>query len=109
MMEASSHRVMIDKTFSVPKCVRPARTSHHSHQLLKKMRGAVPGPRVVGFSYTWGEELLSLEKEKSSDFEKQSTSGKVLNNDAALEENDWIHSKMMELESLLEASGERNL
>ena len=26
-----------------------------------------------------------------------------------MQENDWIHSKMMELEPLLEASGERNL
>ena len=68
MMEASSHRVMIDKAFSVPNCVQLARNSLHSHQLLNKMRGAVPGPRVVDLSDTWGEELLSLEKEKSSGF-----------------------------------------
>ena len=44
------------------------------------MWGAIPGPRVEDLSDKWGEELLSLEKENSSDFEKQSTNGKELNN-----------------------------
>ena len=44
MVEASSQRVMADKAFSVPRCVRLARMSHHSHQLLRKIWGAVPGP-----------------------------------------------------------------
>ena len=42
MVEVSSQRVLIDKAFSVPKCVRLARMSHHSHKLLRKIRGAVP-------------------------------------------------------------------
>ena len=41
MVEASSQRVLIDQAFSVPKCMRLARMSHHSHQLLRKMLGAV--------------------------------------------------------------------
>ena len=80
MVEPSSQRVMIDKAFSVPMCVRLARLSHHSPQLLRKMLGAVPGPRVEDLRNTWVEELLSLEKENSSDLGKQSTSGKTLNN-----------------------------
>ena len=52
---------------------------------------------------------MSQEREKSSDFEKKSTSGKILNNAPALDENDSIRSKMMEFDPLLEASGERNL
>ena len=107
--EASSHRVMIDKIFSVPKCVRLTRMSHHSHQLLQKMLGVVPGPRVEDLSDIWGEELLSLEKENSSDFEKQSARGKTLNNAQVKDENDLTHAEMMEFEPLLEASGERNL
>ena len=43
IVEASSQRVLIDKAFSIPKCVRLARMSHHSHRLLKKFLGAVPG------------------------------------------------------------------
>ena len=42
MVEASSPRVIFDKAFSIPKCVRQARMSHHSHRLLKKILGAVP-------------------------------------------------------------------
>ena len=80
MIEVSSHRVMIDKVFSVPKCVRLARMSQHLHQLLRRMLGVVPGPRVEDLSNTRGEKLLSWEKQNSSDFEKQSTSSKTLNN-----------------------------
>ena len=60
-------------------------------------------------SNTLGEELLSLEKENSSDFEKQSRNGKVLNNAPAVDKKDSVHSKMMEFDSLLEACVERNL
>ena len=35
-------RILVDKAFSVPKCVRLARMSHHSHRLLKKFLGTVP-------------------------------------------------------------------
>ena len=57
----------------------------------------------------WGEELWSLEKENTSDFERQNTIGKAMNSAPAVEENDVTHEKMMKLEPLLEASGERNL
>ena len=51
----------------------------------------------------------SLEKENSSDFEKQSTNRKEYNNAQAVGENDSIHTKLAEFETLLETSGERNL
>ena len=70
MVEASSQRVMIDKAFSVPMCVRLARMSHHSHQLLKKMWGAVLGARAEDLGDNREEELLSLQRENSSGFEK---------------------------------------
>ena len=73
------------------------------------MWGAVPGPRREELSATWGEELLSLEKENSSDFEKRRTNGKVLENTPAVDKKDSIHAKMEEFEPLLKASGERNL
>ena len=98
MVEVSSQIILVDKAFSVPKCVRLARMSQYSHRLLRKILGTVP--RV---SEIWGEELLSLEGEKTSDFERQK------NSVPAQEENDMTHEKMMELEPLLEASGERNL
>ena len=60
-------------------------------------------------SEIWGEELLSLEGENTSDFERQNTIGKPMKSVPTQEENDATHENMMELEALLEASGERNL
>ena len=37
MVEASSQRVLIDKAFSMPKCLRLAQMSHHSQKLLRKI------------------------------------------------------------------------
>ena len=109
MVEVSSQRILIDKAFSVPKCVRLARMSHHSHRLLKKILETVPREQRDDLSEIWGEELLSLEGENTSDFERQNITGKPMNSAPAQDENDTTHEKMMELESLLEASGERNL
>ena len=55
-----------------------------------------------------GGKLLSLEVENTSDFERQNTIEKPMNSTSVLEENYVTHEKMMELEPLLEASGERN-
>ena len=46
LVEVSSQKVMIDEAFLVPKCVRLAQMSLHSHQLLRKKWGAVAGTRV---------------------------------------------------------------
>ena len=91
------------------KCVRPARMSHHSHRLLRKIRGTVPREQRDELSEIWGEELLGLESENTSDHERQNVIGKAMGGAPNKQENDAIHVKMMELEPLLEASGERNL
>ena len=109
MVEVSSQRIFVDKAFSVPKCVRLARMSHHSHRLLKNILGTVPREQRDDLSEIWGEELLSLEGENTSDFERQYTIGKPINSVPAQEENDTTHEKMMELEPLLKNLGERNL
>ena len=109
MVEVSSQRVLIDKAFSVPKCVRLARMSHLSHKLLRKVRGTVPKEQRDDLSEIWGEELLGLESENTSDLERQNVIGKPMVGAPNLGEVDMIHEKMMELEPVLEASGERNL
>ena len=53
--------------------------------------------------------MLSSEKENTSDFERQNTIWKTTNSAQAVDENDVTHTKMMELDPLLEASEERNL
>ena len=55
MVEASSQRVLIDKVFSAPKCVRLAQMSHQSHKLLRKILGAVPGNQREDLSEIWGK------------------------------------------------------
>ena len=109
MVEVSSQRILVDKAFSVPKCVRLARMSHHSHKLLRKILGTVPKAQRDDLSEIWGEELLSLGDENRSNFERQNAIGKPMGNVPMPEEDDVVHEKMMELEPLLEASGECNL
>ena len=109
MGEVSSQRILIDKAFSVPKCVHLARMSHHSHRLLRKIPGAVSVDQREHLSEIWGEELLHLEGENTSDFDRKNTIGKTMNSASAMEEDDVTHEKKMELETLLEASGERYL
>ena len=104
-----SMMVLIDKAFSVPKWARLARMSHHSHRQLRKIRGMVPREYRDDLSEIWGEELLSSEIENTSDLERQNMTGKPMNSAPNLQENDAMHEKMMELEPLLEALGERNL
>ena len=90
MVDVSSQRILVDKAFSVPKCVRLARMSHHSHRLLRNAQR-------YDLSEIWGEEFLSLGEENKSDFEKQNAIGKPMGNVPAPEEDDVVHEKMMEL------------
>ena len=67
MVDVSSQRILVDKAFSVPKCVRLPRMSHHSHRLLRKILGTVPKAQRDDLSEVWGEELLSLRDENRTD------------------------------------------
>ena len=91
MVEVSSQRILVDKAFSVPKCVRLARMSHHSHRLLRKILGTVPWAQRDDLSEIWGEELLSLGDENTSNFERQNAIGKPMSSVPAPEENDMTH------------------
>ena len=61
--------------------------SHHSHKLLRKILGAVPEDRGEYLSEIWWDELWCLEKENTSDFERQNTIGKAVNSAPAMEKN----------------------
>ena len=109
LVEVSSQRILLEKAFSVPKCVRLARMSHHSHRLLRKILGTVPRAQRDDLSEIYGKELFSLGDENRSDFERENAIGKPMSSVPAPEEDDVVHEKMMKLEPLLEASAERNL
>ena len=51
---------------------------------------------MEGLSEIWGEALLSLERENTSDFERQKAIVKAKNNTQAVDENDVTYLKMME-------------
>ena len=57
--DVSSQRILVDKVFSVPKCMLLALISRHWHQLLKKLWGAVPTIEVDDLSEIWVIEPLS--------------------------------------------------
>ena len=54
-----------------------------------------------------GKKHLSLEKENTSDFEREAI-GKATSKTQAVDENDVTHAEMMEFEPLIDASGVRN-
>ena len=110
MLEVSSQRILVHKAFSVPKCVRLARMTHHSQKLLRKILGTVPRAQRDDLSEYWGEELLSLGDKNKSDFERQNAIGKPMGNVPAPEEDDVVHEKIMELEPLggMQSSKHRN-
>ena len=60
--------------------------SHHSHQFLRKMLGAVPGDSREDLSEIWGEEFWSSKKENTS---------KAMNSAQGMEKSD-----VMEFETL---------
>ena len=63
--------------------------------------GAVPEDQRKILSRIRGEELLSLENENTSDFERQNTIGKAMSSAPVMDGNDVTHEKMMEFEPLL--------
>ena len=65
----------------------------------------MPREQSDDLSEIWGEELLGLESENTSDHERQNVIGKPMGGAPKME----LHEKMMEFEPLLEALGERNL
>ena len=68
----------------------------------------MPEDRREDVSEISGKKHLSLEKENTSDFEREAI-GKATSKTQAVDENDVTHAEMMEFEPLIDASGERNL
>ena len=56
-------------------------------------KGDCTGGKRDNLSEILGEELLSLEGENTSDFERQNTIGKPISSTPALQENDVTHGK----------------
>ena len=107
-VDVKSTRTIVDQAFSVPKCVRLARMSEKSYELLCKMFSAVPERTKEELESILGKKFVGYVSGNFSDFEKQKQRGSTVTDYNAVDENDEIHRVMMEVEPLLDASGKRN-
>ena len=105
VMDARTQQVLIDQLFFVPKCVRLARMSVRSYDLLAKIFWAVPKRSEGELQDVVGEEFMRLNEGNVSEFQKQKASGALPTEFPTIEEKDDLHRIMMEVEPLLGASG----
>ena len=99
--------MLVDLLFSVPKCLRLARNSERSYDLLAKIIRAVPMRSEGELQDVVGEEFMRLNEGNVSEFQMQKVSGALLTEFPTIEEMDDVHRIMMEVEPLLGASGYR--
>ena len=107
VMDARTQQVLIDQLFSVPKCVRLARMSERSYDLLAKIFRVVPMRSEGELQDVVGEEFLRMNEGNVSEFQKQKARGALPTEFPTIEEKDDLHRTMMEVETLLGASGYR--
>ena len=107
LMDARTQQLLIDQLFSVPKCVRLARMSERSIDLLAKIFRAFPKRSEGELQDVVGEEFMRLNEGNVSEFQNQKASGALPTEFPFIEEKDDLHRIMMEVEPLLGASGYR--
>ena len=107
-MDVKTTRTIVDQAFSVPKCVRLARVSEKSYELLCKMFSAAPERAKEEIEPILGQKIMGYASGNFSDFERQRQKGSTVTDYNVVDENDENLRVMMEVEPLLEASGKRN-
>ena len=107
-MDLKSTRTIVNQAFSVPKCVRLARMSEKSYEILCKMFSAVPEKTKEDLESILGKKFMGNASGNFSDFERQNQKGSTVTAYNAVDENDEVQRVMMEAEPLLEALGKRN-
>ena len=107
VMDARTQQMLVDQLFSVPKCVRLARMSERSYDLLAKIFRADPKRSEGELQDVVGEEFLRLNEGNVSEFQNQKASGALPTEFPSIEEKDDLHRILMEVEPLLGASGYR--
>ena len=107
-VDVKSTRTIVDQAFSVPKCVRRARMSEKSYELLCKMFSAIPERIKEELESILRRKFMGYVSANFSDFERQKQRGSTVTDYNTVDENDEVHRVMMEVKPLLEASGKRN-
>ena len=107
-VDVKSTRTIVDQAFSVPKCVRLARMSEKSYELLCKMFSAVPERTKEELESILGKKFMGYASGNFRDFERKKQKGSTFTDYNAVDENDEVHRVIMEVEPLLGASQKRN-
>ena len=108
VMDARTQQVLVDQLFSVPKCVRLARMSERSYDLLTKILRAIPKRSEGELQDVVGEEFMRLNEGNLSEFQRQKASGALPTEFPTIDEKSDVHRIIMEVEPLLGASGYRS-
>ena len=107
-VDVKSTRTIVDQAFLLPKCVRLARMSEKSYELLCNMFAAVPERTKEELEPILGKKFMGYASGNFSDFERQKQKGSTATDYNAVDENKKVHRVMMEVEPLLDALGKRN-
>ena len=94
-VDVKSTRTIVDQAFSVPKCVRVARKSEKSQELLCKMFSVVPERTKEELDSILGRMFMRYARGNFSDFERQKQKGSTATDYNAVDENDEVHRVMM--------------
>ena len=107
VMDARTQQMLVDQLFSVSKCVRLARMSEKSYDLLEKNIRAVPKRSEDELQDVVGEEFMRLNEGNVSEFQRQKASGVLPTEFPTIEVKGDVHRILREVETLLGASGYR--
>ena len=90
-VDVRSTRTIVDQAFSVPKCVRIARMSEKSPELLCKKFSAIPERTKEELESILGEKFMGYASGNFSDFERQKQKGSTRTDYNTVDENDEVH------------------
>ena len=96
-VDVKSTRPIVDQAFSVPKCVRLARMSEKSYELLCTMFAANRERTKEELEPILVNKFMRYASGNFSDFERQKQRGSTATDYNAVDENDEIHRVMMEV------------
>ena len=96
VIDARTQQVLVDQLFSVSKCVRLARMSEKSYDLLTKIIWAVPKRSEGELQDVVGEEFMRMNEGNVSKFQRQKASGALPTKFPTIDEKDDVHRIIME-------------
>ena len=94
VMNARTQQMLVDQLFSVPKCVRLARMSGRSYDLLAKIIRAVPKRSEGDLQGVMGEQFMRLNEGNVSEFQRQKASGALPTEFPTIDEKDDVHGDL---------------